>query len=114
MQLVIDVGSKRESKEEFTVIFRYHESSSTATVDASNTLNSDALFGNREGDSLEETRILPKGQPRNLSLFTSITHDFIPEDQECYTISLITRPSALCINDGEGANSFFCHHTICN
>lgn len=110
IQLAINVGSMRSSEKEFTMVFEYQESSSTAVVRASSTNNVDALFGNEENGFIKETRILPKGQPRNISLLTSIRHDFIPEDQECYTISLITMPIALCNNDG---TNFFCHYTIC-
>ena len=120
--LKIDVVTLRTSERGYIMIFRYQETSSTATVDSQPSIdtNYDVLFGRREPDDSIVTTysILPLSNAiRPLSIW--IRNDFFIEDEECLTIRISPFDFSeqheffSCNEDTEGANSFFCEHTIC-
>ena len=99
------------------------ESQSTAIVQ-SNVIQHDpffdALFGNEDNDPLEDRFPLQPGSDVIPSLGTSVRNDFRPEDEECYTIGILTTEitgarefSFSCNNDDDRADNFFCLHAIC-
>ena len=124
--LTINVTSLRTSEQEYRVLFRVLESSSTANVEALNSVFStdfDAQFGIRElnGEPIEDERLLEAG---NLQLRTilraSIVNDFRAEEEECFTIRILSpdqvgvRQIFQCNQDTDSsASNHFCFHTIC-
>ena len=125
--LIINITSERTSEQETQVLFRVQESSSTAKVEAINqqfSTDFDAQFGTRsaEGEPIVDERLLEAGKLQlQTELRTFIRNDFRAEDQECYTISLVSpdqgpgvRQIFQCNDDADiGATDFFCLHTIC-
>ena len=125
--LFVTVSTLRTSERSHTIVFRYQESSNTAIVETFTIQNNplyDALFGNRTdnvplGDPIQVIEILNPGIDVIPSLMTKIRNDFRPEDQECYTISIMTpdiegvRESFTCNEDDSNSTEFFCDHTIC-
>ena len=126
--LSIDVSTNRTSERNHTIEFRYQESSNTAIVETFTTQNNplyDALFGNgtdtdtAPDESIVVTHILHPGNSIIPSLMTMIQNDSRPENQECYTISIITRDIKgvrelfMCNKDERNPTDFFCDHTIC-
>lgn len=122
--LPIDVVTQRTSEREQRIMVRHQETSSTATVESLESLsdlNFDVLFGTTRhpGDFLE-TRInlLPL---RNAirPILTRIRNDFVIEDEECFTIRISPFDFSeqheffSCNEDIDGANSYFCEHTVC-
>ena len=120
----IDVSTRRISEREHPMTFRYLESSSNATVKPiTQTTNFvDALFGSRQqpDGSIEISYDLLAG--RNMlrePLFTSIRNDFVPEEDECFTIRLFPvdvpghHELFSCNEDDVRADNYFCEHTIC-
>ena len=123
--LIINVHSNTTSEQEYRVLFRWQQTSSTATVEPINqplTLNFDARFGSRvmPTSPIEDERILQAGDFQLRSeLITFIRNDFRSEDEECYTLRILS-PDVIgirdifdCFNDDTNATDFFCHHTIC-
>ena len=123
--LLINITSERTSEQEYQVLFRLQESSSTATVEAINTAfstNFDARFGIRDnmGDPIEDARLLVAGNLELRTILqTFIINDFRAEDDECYTIRVLSpdlpglRDLFECNEDSSNATDFFCLHTIC-
>ena len=121
----IDVSTQRTSERNLTIVFRYQESSNTAIVETFTQQNNpeyDALFGtnqNPSDSSIREILILNSGDNTIPSLRTLIRNDNHPEEQECYTISIITadirgvRRLFTCNEDESNPTDFFCDHTIC-
>ena len=122
-QLLVHVATLRTSERDHFMIFRYLESSSTAIVDPldSSTANSDVIFGIRgsPNDPIEVHLDLEAGESLIQPLFVSIRNEFVPEEEECFTLRIIPadvpRRDELftCNEDGEGANNYYCEHTIC-
>ena len=118
--LDIDVAILRPSEQEYGMIYRLI-SSGTATVAAFDSLLrwTDAFFGSQKEDSIEQYNIIYPGETVINSLVTMIVDDFIPEEEECYTIQItqVDIPGSLrnqftCTNDLVNSN-FSCTHTIC-
>ena len=121
-QLQIIVSSLRSAERVHPMVFRILETSTNTTVEtltpASNIF--DAAFGLRANlnDPIEESTDLFPGE-RTISLLTAIRNDLIPEEIECYTIRIfpVDVPGRhdvfTCTEDSEGADSYFCEHTIC-
>ena len=124
--LILNVTSLRRSEQEYVAIFRHQESSSTAMVEATNAQFStvfDARFGTRfvADEPIQEQRILVAGQlelQSDLPVF--IINDFRPEDEECFTIRILSpdveglREVFVCNEvDDLTATDHFCTHTIC-
>ena len=122
--LEIDVATLRESEREHRMLYRVLSSGIAEVVsfDYRNNLDFDARFGAVQADPIEEVdRLLPL---RNsiLPLHTAIRNDFVPEDEECYTIQISPidipglRELFMCDFVDTSLNppmSFFCEHTIC-
>ena len=125
--LTIDITSLRTSEQELRVLFRVQESSSTANVEAivqQFSTNFDAQFGTRSspGDPIVDERLLEAGKlTLQTELNTFIRNDFRAEDEECYTIRVVSpdqgpgvRQIFDCYEDIDvNATNFFCQHTIC-
>ena len=123
-QLEIDVAALRVSEWERPMLYRVL-SSSTATVvsfEFRDNLDYDARFGFVEADPIEqEDRLLP-GRNSTGPLRTAIRDDFVPEDEECYSIHIspldipglkelfVCNFVDTCSTPPMG---FFCEHTIC-
>ena len=121
-ELKIIVSSLRSAERVHPIVFRILETSTNATVEtltpASNVF--DATFGLRvsPNDPIEVHRDLLPGEMTTY-LLTAIRNDLIPEEIECYTIRIFPfdvpgrRDLFTCNEDSEGADSYFCEHTIC-
>lgn len=123
-RIAIEVSTERTSELIHTSTIYVVESKSTATVESSSSQSLfifDAVFGTRvvPGDPLQEVHLLRSGMRRyqkDVHLF--IINDFLPEHEECFTLSISTRndfgQEALCnADDDSSASSYFCEHTIC-
>ena len=119
----IPVTSDRVAVRDLHLVFRLLQSSSTATVDQIYTseLDVDALFSVRlapDEGPLEAEHLLRRGENEiSPSLLVVIRNDFVIEDEECFTIRLLTedvqdRRQFTC-NDENSATNYFCEHTIC-
>lgn len=122
-QLLVAVATLRISERDHLMIFRYLESSSTAIVDPLDisTANFDVIFGirDRPNNPIEVHLDLEAGESLIRPLFLSIRNDFVPEEEECFTLRIIPADVPgrdelfTCNEDGEGANNYYCEHTIC-
>ena len=88
-------------------------SSSTATVNASSNrvsrlMHIDAIFGTSQ---TLERHFISGGE--DLFIPLRITNDFIPEEQECFTLQIIPPDALSCNEDEDNASDYFCLHTIC-
>ena len=122
--LQIDVATLRESEIEYQILYRVL-SSGTATVVSFSFLtnaNYDARFGAIEGDPIEEIVSLLPGDNAVRPLRTNIANDFIPENEECFSIQIIPieilgrRELFMCDfvdTSSTPPRNFFCRHTIC-
>ena len=121
--LLFTVSSLRSAEREHPIGFRLLESSTNATVEtlkpASNMF--DATFGGRanlDGPIRTYRDLLPGERTISSPLLTLIINDLIPEEIECYTIRIVPvdvpgrRELFTCNEDSEGADSYFCEHTI--
>ena len=123
-QLQIIVSSLRSAERVHPMLFRILETSTNATVETLTSASNifDAAFGLRDNlnDPIEESMDLFPGE-RTISplLRTAIINDIIPEETECFTIGIFPvdipgrREWFTCNEDSEGADSYFCEHTIC-
>ena len=124
-RLLIDVTTERTSERVHTIVFRHVESSRN-TIVQSNFIQHDplfdALFANEDKDPLEERFPLRPGSDVIPSLVTQVRNDFRPEDDECYTIGILTtdadsegrvRELFRCNKDEDIPDNYFCLHTIC-
>ena len=124
-QLIINVRSQTTSESDYQVLFRWLEGSGTAVVEAINTVfdpEYDARFGSRlEPDlPIEDSRILAAGDLElRTDLITFVRNDFVPEDQECYTLRILSPDIVIlrdifdCKEDNTNPVNFFCLHTVC-
>ena len=121
--LNIDVAVSRRAEREYKMVFRY-EANSTAKVEpllSQSDPDFDAIFGNRDrpGKPIQEVFYLQKGNDTVPPLTISIRNDFVPEEEECFTIRIIperfdgSSELFLCYEDNIGAARYFCQHTIC-
>ena len=123
-QLQIIVSSLRSAERVHPMLFRIVESRTNATVEtlipASNVF--DATFGSRANPDYpiaETMNLLPGKRTVSPPLVTAIRNDIIPEEIESYTIRIFPvdipgrREQFTCNEDSEGADSYFCEHTIC-
>ena len=122
--LFITVSTQRTSERSHTIVFRYLEGSSTATVvplAEEGAVDFDARFGSRNesDDPITVRHILQVGESTIVPLQTSIQNDLNPEKLECYTISIFktdeigVRDLFECNEDDSNPTEFFCDHTIC-
>lgn len=120
-ELQIDVVTLRTSEREQRMIFRYRETSSTATVVPLTEIdqNFDVLFGTRRHDSLVVEIDLPPLSNAISPLSITIRNEFDFEGEECFTIRISSVDFSeqheffSCNEDIDGGNSYFCEHTIC-
>ena len=123
-RLQIDVVTLRVPEREHRMLYRVL-SSGTATVVSFvffDNLDFDARFGGVQADPIEEMdQLLPLTNFID-PLQTAIRNDFLPEDEECYTIHISPidipglRELFMCAFVDTSLNppmSFFCEHTIC-
>ena len=122
--LQIDVDILRVSEREHRMLYRVLSSGTARVVSFAfrDNLDYDARFGSVGSDPIEqEDRLLP-GRNFTGPLQTIIRNDFIPEDEECYSmqISPIDIPGLREIFTCDFVDtsvipprSFFCEHTIC-
>ena len=122
--LQIDVATLRVSERLHRILYRVL-SSGTATVvsfEFFDNLDFDARFGGAQADPIEQEDHLLPGSDSIFPLQTIIRNDFIPEDEECYSIQIspidIRSLRELFICDFVDTSStppmsFFCEHTIC-
>ena len=82
----------------------------------------DARFGFVQADPIEQEDQLLPGRHHISPLQTAIRNDFVPEDEECYSIRLSPigipglRELFMCDfvdTSSTPPRSFFCEHTIC-
>ena len=114
----IDIAVSRTTEREYRMMFIL-EQNSTAIVEPSTAISRadfDAAFGT--GSPTMELRDLREGRNAIFPpLTSSINNDFIPEEEECFTIRIFpidSQGSFLCNDDDDAdAVSFFCNHTIC-
>ena len=131
-QLQINVASLRTSESEHRMEFRLQESRATATVETliPSSAGFDATFGLRDWPDgpIYDTRYLAPGLLTVPPLQIVIRNDVIPEDRECFTISIFPvdvpgrRELFTCNEDfmvadcnevGIGTVDYLCEHTIC-
>lgn len=128
--LSLDVHALKLPELDYKLVFRHVQSSSTAIVESFTPPNFhtqfDARFGLRQEDPndeespLEDIRVLwARNNDLKNPLLTAIVKDFIPEEEECYTIRILSpdtqtlRKTFACNEDFESPRDFFCLHTIC-
>ena len=120
VRLQVNVATLRISEREHQMIFRVLESISTAIVEPLTPANQDfdALFGFRDNtdDPITGEFSLFPGEMSVSPLSIFIINDFVPEDDECFTIRILAadipgrRELFSC---GEHDNNYHCEHTIC-
>ena len=122
--LEINVATLRVSEREYRMLYRVL-SSGTATVvsfEFWDNLDFDARFGVVQADPIEQQYQLLPGRNFTSPLQTAIRNDFVPEDEECYSIQIspidIPGLRELFMCDFVDTSStppmtFFCEHTIC-
>ena len=90
--ITINITANRISERVHLFFLRYQEVTSSATVSSFDGFSdgfSDALFGKREvGELLKLKTGLPPGET-STSYEVFIYNDFIPEEQECFSIRII-------------------------
>ena len=86
----IDLNNLRVSEREHGLLFRLLGGGGATVVSFANEDSEyhDARFGSIEADPIEQEDFLDPGDDRINPLRTQIVHDFIPEDEECFTIQL--------------------------
>ncbi|CAI8051644.1 hypothetical protein GBAR_LOCUS28279, partial [Geodia barretti] len=99
------------------MVFRLQESITNATIDTLSPSSSDydATFGlrHRPNGPIVETRDLVPGLLTVLPLISAIRRDFVPEEEECFTIRIFPvdvpgrRELFTCNEDGAGADNYF-------
>ena len=122
--LQIDVATLRVSEREHRMLYRVLSSGTARVVsfEFRDNLDIDARFGAMQADRIEERHSLLPGRDSIIPLQTAIRNDFVPEDEECYSIRLypidIPGLRELFMCDFVDTSvippmSFFCEHTIC-
>ena len=122
--LEIDVATLRVPEREHRMLYRVL-SSGTAIVALFaffDNLDFDARFGGVQADPIEQRDQLLPGRDIINPLITAIRNDFIPEDEECYSIQIspIDIPGLRELFSCDFVDtsstppmSVFCEHTIC-
>ena len=119
-KILIGVHFSRPSEVVHNIVFRHLESASTATVEFERMAGVDALFGTVDSDPIVVQRLLTSEDTftedrRTPSLAVTIINDFIPEDEECFSITITSedvfghREVFKCGDD----MGFFCTYTVC-
>jgi hypothetical protein len=121
--IFIALSIERISERGHRMVFRYLESSSAAIVESFSVQENpffDAVFGTRDSphDPLEEEQYLIPNTSTIRPLTLNIRNDFIPEEEECFTIEILPvddpdRREFFTCNESADANNYFCKHTIC-
>ena len=120
----IDLATLRVSEREHRMLFRLL-ASGTATVVSFASFSAtdfDARYGGIEADPIEDRDYLNPGEDTIRPRRTQIINDFIPEDEECFTIQLFPfdipglRELFMCdfvdMSTSPPTN-YICEHTIC-
>ena len=118
-EIHVNVTSERLSEIDHLMLYRLI-SIGTATVlpfeTVENAENVDAFFGSihMEGDHTEQRDLLIAGETESNSLVTMIRNDIKAEDEECFSIRIISvNIIFFCYNDDSNPINSFCEHTIC-
>ena len=123
-QLEIDVAALRVSEWERRMLYRVLSSGTASVVsfEFRDNLDYDARFGVVQAYYIgQEDQLLP-GRNSTGPLQTAIRNDFIPEDEECYSIQIspIDIPGLKEVFSCDFVDTsstppmtFFCEHTIC-
>ena len=120
----IDLATLRVSERVHGMLFRLLASGAATVVSFASffATDFDARFGGMEGDPIEELDFLEPGEDTVASRRTQIINDFIPEDEECFTIRIspIDVPGLKFIfmcdfvdMSTTPPTNYFCDHTIC-
>ena len=123
-QIPINVSNFRVSETEHWMLYRVLSSGTADVVSFEFTVNLDfdARFGSIQADPIEQRDQLPPGNDSMNPLQTAIRNDFVPEDEECYSIQIYPidipglRELFMCDfvdTSSTPPMSFFCEHTIC-
>ena len=123
-QLEIDVAALRVSDRVHPMLYRvlYSGTASVVSFEFRDNLDYDARFGVVQAYYIYQEDVLLPGRNSTGPLQTAIRNDFIPEDEECYSIQIspidIPGLKELFICDFVDTSStppmgFFCEHTIC-
>ena len=127
-RLTYPVAALRTSERDHLMTFRLLEGISTATINTRRELNdtnilrnNDAVFGEmrEENDPIEVNLSLPMSRttlPEKLPTF--LRDDFVPEDEECYTVRVLAKDvpglrRLFTCNSEADATNYFCEHEIC-
>ena len=123
-RLEIDVAALRVSDRVHPMLYRVLSSGTADVVsfEFRDNLDYDARFGFVEADPIEQRDRLLPGRNSTGPLRTAIRDDFVPEDEECYSIQIspIDIPGLKELfwcdfvdTSSTPPMSFFCEHTIC-
>ena len=122
--VLVDVATLRVSEIKHGMLYQLISGGTATVVSFLDVVeeNIDAYFSSEEGDLLEEKGILLPGEDRIDPLRTEIVNDFIPEDEECFTIQISPidipghRELFMCDFVDVTTNpptNYSCLHTIC-
>ena len=122
--LEIDVATLRVSEREHRMLYRVLSSGTAIVVSFAffDNMDFDARFGGVQADPIEQRDQLLPGRDIINPLITAIRNDFVPEDEECYSIQISPidipglRELFMCDfvdTSSTPPMSFFCEHTIC-
>ena len=120
----IDLATLRVSEREHRMLYRLLASGGATVVSFASffATDFDARFGGMEGDPIEEMDFLDPGENMVTSRRTQIINDFIPEDEECFTIQISPidipglRELFMCDfvdMSTTPPTNYSCEHTIC-
>ena len=120
----IQLATLRVSERENRMLFRLLASGAATVVSFASfsATKFDARFGGEEGDPIEEMDFLDPGVDTVRPRRTEIINDFIPEDEECFTIQISPidipglRELFMCDfvdMSTTPPTNYFCEHTIC-
>ena len=86
----IDLATLMVSEREHRMLFRLLASGAATVVSFASfsATDFDARFGGQEADPIEEMDFLDPGEDTVRPRRTEIINDFIPEDEECFTIQI--------------------------
>ena len=118
--LEFDVAILRVSEREHRILYRVLSSGTARVVSYTffDSLDFDARLGIIQADPIEQMDILLPGRDSILPLKTAIRNDFVPEDEECFSIQISPvdipglRELFMCDYSDDSRN-IFCVHTIC-
>ena len=121
----VSLSTLRTAEREHPLTIRFQETISNATVLPGGVAIDpyDAAFGTRPNNDPDEPIIQQEtlGPLENsfAPLQVTIRDDFVPEPYECFSMAIDAddvigrRELFMCNEDGTGATSFFCDHTVC-